>query len=70
MHNMKAVTKIEERRERRISQAVAARRRLDRGASRVRAVDPPARAGGRLWVNGIELGGTDPRHTALAASYD
>ena len=25
---------------------------------------------GRVWVNGRELGGTDPRYAHLAASYD
>ncbi len=25
---------------------------------------------GRVWVNGREVGGTDPRYAHLAASYD
>jgi hypothetical protein len=44
---------------------VAARRRLDARADLRRA-----RGGGRLWVNGRELGGTDPRHSHLALSFD
>jgi hypothetical protein len=43
---------------RRVGRAVAARRRLD-AARRDRR--PRERRGGRLWVNGRELGGTDPR---------
>ena len=55
-------------RSRRIGRAVAARRRLDAldGSSR-RA---RTRGGGRVWVNGRELGGTDPRHAHLALSFD
>jgi hypothetical protein len=53
-------------RARRVSRAAAARRRLDsHGERRSRA-----RAGGRLWVNGRELGGTDPRHAHLALTFD
>jgi hypothetical protein len=37
--------------------AVGARKRLDR----VR---------GRVWINGRELGGTDPRYAHLGRSYD
>ena len=54
-------------RSRRVGRVMAARRRLDaaRGDRRGRQ-----RAGGRLWVNGRELGGTDPRHAHLALSFD
>jgi len=71
-----AVTEIDAQRGRRVSRAMAARRQLDRapfpatrGGERSRAGDR-SRAGGRVWVNGIEVGGTDPRHAALALSYD
>jgi hypothetical protein len=54
-------------RARRISRAAAARRRLDsHGEGRTGG----RRGGGRLWVNGRELGGTDPRHAHLALSFD
>jgi hypothetical protein len=49
---------------------MAARRQLGRTSSAVRAVDAPLRAGGRVWVNGVEVGGMDPRHATLALSYD
>jgi hypothetical protein len=65
-----AVTKIEDGRGRRVSRAMAARRQLGRTSSAVRAVDAPLRAGGRVWVNGVEVGGMDPRHATLALSYD
>jgi hypothetical protein len=56
-------------RRRRVSRAVAARKRLEReSAERDRRQAP--RTGGRLWLNGIELGGTDPRHAGLAALGD
>lgn len=45
-------------RERMVARAVAVRRRIER------------RAGGRVWINGRELGGPDPRYAHLAASYD
>jgi hypothetical protein len=28
------------------------------------------RVGGRAWLNGREVGGTDPRYTHLEASHD
>ena len=62
-----AVTELQERRERRISRAVTARRSLDRAQL---PDHDPGRAGGRVWLNGSELGGTDPRHAPLALSYD
>jgi hypothetical protein len=55
-------------RRRTVARAVAARRRLDR-APFPRARER-GRAGGRAWVNGVELGGTDPRHAPLALTYD
>jgi hypothetical protein len=68
--NRRAMTALEERRSRRISRAVAARRRLDRAPFPARRGGERHRAGGRAWVNGIEIGGTDPRHAPLALSYD
>lgn len=70
MRGMKtsSVTTISEyeARSRRVVRATAARRRLD-AASQPRE---PTRRGGRIWVNGSELGGTDPRHEHLALSFD
>ncbi|MEA2308283.1 MAG: hypothetical protein QOG41_1958 [Thermoleophilaceae bacterium] len=54
-------------RTRRVGRAVAARRRLDSTRRERRRSD---RRGGRVWVNGRELGGTDPRHAHLALSFD
>jgi hypothetical protein len=66
-----AVTRIEDGRGRRASRAVAARRQLDRAPFPTRPGDDGRpRAGGRVWLNGVEVGGTDPRHAPLAASYD
>ena len=66
-----AVTRIEDGRDRRISRAVAARRRLDHAPSPDRANGGERqRVGGRVWVNGVEVGGTDPRHSSLGQSYD
>jgi hypothetical protein len=52
-------------RSRKVGRAVAARRRLDAEQRR-----SDRRGGGRVWVNGRELGGTDPRHEHLALSFD
>jgi hypothetical protein len=57
-----------EDRTRRVSRALAARRRIDRAARGERR--RRERGGGRVWVNGRELGGTDPRHAHLTASFD
>ena len=65
-----AVTAIDDQRSRRISRAVAARRRLNRAPFPTVHGDERSRAGGRVWVNGIEVGGTDPRHAPLALSHD
>lgn len=65
-----AVTRIGHRRDRRISRAVSARRGLDRAPSSDRHGADSPRAGGRVWVNGQEVGGTDPRHAGLAFSHD
>ena len=45
--------------DRRVGQVIKARRDL---ASH--------RVGGRAWLNGRELGGTDPRYMQLEASHD
>jgi hypothetical protein len=67
--NTPAVTELHQERSRRVSRAMAARRRLDRAPFPARRGERP-RAGGRAWVNGVEVGGTDPRHSTLAAAYD
>ena len=64
-----AVSRIEDGRERRVSRALRAPRRFDRAPFPAR-FEPEPRTGGRVWVNGAELGGTDPRHSALTASHD
>jgi len=46
-------------RDRRMSQTVQARRRLQ-----------PPKGGGRAWINGREVGGADPRYRHLSGSYD
>ncbi len=43
----------------RVSSTVRARRRLT-----------PPRGAGRAWINGREVGGSDPRYAHLAGSYD
>ena len=70
--NASPVVAIDDRRKR-VSHAVAARRRLDRApfpGDRRDEHGGPNRPAGRVWLNGIELGGTDPRHSTLALSYD
>ena len=70
--NASPVIAIDDRR-RRVSNAVAARRRLDRApfpAERSSEGRGSPRPAGRVWLNGIEVGGTDPRHSSLALSYD
>lgn len=70
MNHMKtsSVTAMSEHRDRgrRIGRAMAARRQLDRSGERRR----DRRSGGRVWVNGRELGGTDPRLAHLTESFD
>jgi hypothetical protein len=63
-----SVTTMSEHRDRgrRVGRAVAARRRLDAAAERRRH----RRGGGRVWVNGRELGGADPRFAHLTQSFD
>ena len=46
-------------RDQRLSDAIRARRRLH-----------SPRGGGRAWINGREVGGSDPRYTHLSRSYD
>ncbi len=45
--------------EQRLSQAIRARRHLT-----------SPRGGGRAWINGREVGGTDPRYAHLETSND
>ena len=60
-----SVTAMSEHRGRRVERAVAARRRLDKSRERRRR-----QRGGRVWVNGSELGGMDPRFAHLTQSFD
>jgi hypothetical protein len=60
-------TAVTEMRARRVANAVAARRRLDRAPFPDRR---RARRAGRAWVNGVEVGGTDARHATLALGHD
>ena len=59
-------------RSRRVGRAVAARRRLDAVGARTASgvAGRRSRTGGRVWGNGHELGGTDPRHAHLGGSFD
>ncbi|MEA2375268.1 MAG: hypothetical protein QOD53_1731 [Thermoleophilaceae bacterium] len=68
--NSSSVTRLAEyeNRERRVSRAMAARRRMHERAAR--ALPSRDSAGGRAWVNGRELGGTDPRHAHLGVAFD
>lgn len=66
MDRRAAVTEIGRQRDRRVTRARAARRHLERADRSGRE----QRAGGRVWVNGVELGGTDARHSPLALAYD
>jgi hypothetical protein len=63
-------TGVTELHERRVSRAVAARRRLDRAPFPAHGGEERTRPVGRAWVNGVELGGTDPRHATLSVAYD
>lgn len=47
---------------RRLEMAIAARRRLADGA--------PAPGRGRAWINGREVGGTNPRYAHLHRTHD
>lgn len=46
-------------RDQRMSRTIQARRRLN-----------SPRGGGRAWINGREVGGSDPRWAHLSSSYD
>jgi hypothetical protein len=63
MNHMKSASVVQIT-DRRVRHAVAARRRLTGDRRR------GSRRSGRVWVNGAELGGTDPRHAHLALSFD
>ena len=47
----------------RIPRAIEARRRLRRPAA-------PDRPTGRVWINGREVGGADPRYAHLELGFD
>lgn len=63
------VTKMSEleRRARRVRRAIEARRTL-LSASPQR--DDRREPGGRAWINGFEIGGTEARHLPLAVQFD
>lgn len=52
---------------RRVQRAIEARRGLASTEPK-RDARPPR--GGRAWINGLELGGTDTRHLPLAVQFD
>ena len=56
------------RRDRRLRRALPADARLR--AALEDATLAPERRTGRAWINGREVGGTDPRYQHLAESYD
>ncbi|CAN5205504.1 hypothetical protein BH20ACT20_BH20ACT20_01640 [soil metagenome] len=60
-HVKQSVTRLPRNtdRDRRMFRTVQARRRLT-----------SPRGGGRAWINGREVGGSDPRYAHLAGSYD
>jgi hypothetical protein len=62
----RTVIKLHERRTRdhQLARAMDARRRLEE----VR--DEPERRVGRAWLNGVEVGGADPRWDHLAVFHD
>ena len=67
MKNSSITHMSEHQRGRRVRRAIEARRGLlsaseNRGRRRLR--------GGRAWINGFELGGTESRHLPLAAQFD
>ena len=57
-----------ENRGRRLSHAMAARRRLHEQAARSLTRREPS--GGRAWINGRELGGGDQRFAHLGVGFD
>ena len=67
--NTSSVTRITEYedRGRRVSRAVAARRRIKTAGRERRSLE---RTGGRAWVNGSELGGTSSRYAHLGVAFD
>lgn len=60
------VIRLDDRRTREtmIGNARDARRRLDQ------ADDEPGRRRGRIWINGVELGGPERRFAHLSVSHD
>ncbi len=69
MKDMKTspVTQMSEH-QRRVRRAIEARRALLSTAGRRDERRP--RSGGRAWINGFELGGTETRHLPLAVQFD
>lgn len=59
------------RERRRMARTIDARRRLSPSRERpAPAGGLPAPVHGRAWINGIEVGGADPRYAHLARSHD
>jgi hypothetical protein len=68
--NTSSVTRISERQQRgrRVRRAIEARRGLV-AATDIRESRRRPR-GGRAWINGFELGGTESGHLPLAVQFD
>jgi hypothetical protein len=68
--NTSSVTHMSDRQQRgrRVRRAIEARR----GLVAATEIGPARRRprGGRAWINGFELGGTDDRHMSLAVQFD
>ncbi len=58
----------QQRRGRRVRRAIEARRALLSAAEG--REDRRQQSGGRAWINGLEIGGTETRHLPLAAQFD
>jgi len=70
MKDMKTVTQMSEhqRDARRVRRAIEARRALI--SANAKGEERKRRPGGRAWINGFELGGTETRHLPLAVQFD
>jgi hypothetical protein len=70
MKDMKTVTQMSEhqRDARRVRRAIEARRGLT--SANARREERKRRPGGRAWINGFEVGGTETRHLPLAVQFD
>jgi hypothetical protein len=68
--NTSSVTQMSDRQQRgrRVRRAIEARRGLVTATDIRESRSRPR--GGRAWINGFELGGTDTRHLPLAVQFD